>query len=107
MMNLELVFKGDKYFKYEDLTNYLPKADMRFVIYDFEYKTYENPPRHTSKLLFIQWRPMTTPLKKKWLFDPIVSKIKNAFGGIQKDIFVDDLSDLQRDIIEKELNQTN
>ena len=103
MLNLELMLKGDKYFEYEDLTNYLPKDDLRFIIYDLDYETQENPPRKTSKIIFIRWQPVTAPFKRRFVCGAIADKIKNAFAGIQKEIFAYDLSELERDYIVKEL----
>ena len=52
MNKLELLFKADKAFQYDDLKAMLPNDDCRFVVYDFDYETLESPPRKTSKLIF-------------------------------------------------------
>ena len=101
--SLQVEFKGDKTFNYDDLKNYLPKDDCRFVIYDFDYETDEKPPRKTSKLVLVYWAPITAPMKRKFTYSSTKNAIKSAFTGIQKDLQPSDWSELERDVLRKEL----
>jgi cofilin len=101
--SLQVEFKGDKTFNYDDLKNYLPKDDCRFVVYDFDYETDEKPPRKTSKLVLVYWAPITAPMKRKFTYSSTKNAIKSAFTGIQKDLQPSDWSELERDVLRKEL----
>jgi cofilin len=100
---LTLEYKGDKNFVYDDLKAQLPKDDCRFVLIDFDYETDENPPRKTSKLVFVYWAPIIAPMKRKFTFSSTKNALKSSFTGIQKDLQPSDWSDLDKDHVRKEL----
>jgi len=99
---IELFKECDRDYTLKDLENDLPSNNCRFVIYDFEYQTFENPPRDTSKLLLIHWAPDIAPIKIKVPFSATKSEIKGAFSGIQKDIQASDFAILDFEELRKE-----
>ncbi len=100
---LETIETHDRNFTLKDLHEKLPKNDCRYVIFDFEYETKENPPRATSKLLLILWCPDIAPIKVKVPFTSTKNDIKAAFVGIQKDILASDLAILDHDELRNDL----
>ena len=86
----------------KELLSQLPNNDCRFVVYDFEYETSENPPRSTQKLLLLCWTPDIAPIKVKVPFTSTKSDIKSNFVGIQKDMQVSDSSQLDFEELRKE-----
>lgn len=87
----------------KDLEEFLTKTlDCYYVIYDFEYQTFENPPRDTSKLIMINYAPDNAPIKTKVPFTSTRADIKASFVGIQKDIQTSDNSLLDHEELRKE-----
>ena len=92
---LDCIFTGDKDFQWDSLQELLPKDDCRFVIYDFNYETDENPPRPENKLLAILWAPETAKVKRRVPFSTSFNGLKSAFTGLQKDVQASDWSYLE------------
>ena len=86
----------------EKLSQDLPANECRYVLYDFEFQTFENPPRDTSKLLLISWAPDYAPIKVKVPFAATISEIRSAFTGIQKLVEASDKSILDKEELRKE-----
>lgn len=101
--SIENVFQAGRDFLYKDLYEQLPSNEPRFVLYDFDYETDEKPPRKTNKLLLIFWCPDSSSIKKKFVFASSKESIKRSFTGIQKDIQASDLSEIDYDVVRKEL----
>ncbi len=100
---LECVFKADSNFNYKDLFAQLPSNEPRFIVYDFDYETNENPPRKTNKLIFIFWCPLTAPATKRFTYSSSIGEIVNTLGAIQKQFQVDDFAGLDYETIRKDL----
>lgn len=100
---LEVLFKGGKEFEFKELVDQLPSNEPRFVVYDFEYETDENPPRKTSKLIFIFWCPMTSGAQKRFKYSSSISEIVSTLGAIQKQFQLDDYSGIDSEEIRKQL----
>ena len=81
---LEFRGSGDRSYNFDSIASELPKADVAFVIYDFEYETDEKPPRRTSKLILISWCPVSTPVRRKFALASGENQLKMSFTGIQK-----------------------
>ena len=103
---LEFRGSGERNYNFNSLASELPKDKPMFVIYDFIYETNENPPRRTSKLLFIFWSPTTAPMRQKFAFTNAQYEVKNAFKGIQKDFQLSDYPAIDYDQIRNELLKT-
>ena len=99
---LEDLFIGDRDFTLENLKEKIPANDCVYVIYDFEFQTFEEPPRDTSKLLLIFWCPDTAPIRVKAPFASSKNDLKGAFSGIAKDIMASDSSILDFEELRKE-----
>lgn len=100
---LQIVFKGDKNFSYKDLFDQLPSDQPRYIAYDFDYQTDENPPRKTNKLILILWCPNDCAPKKKFTYSSSFNDITNTLGSIQKVIQVDDFAGLDFETVRKQL----
>ncbi len=100
---LEVETIGERNLTIKDLHEKLPKDNCRFVVFDFEYDTKENPPRATSKLLLISWAPDIAPIKVKVPFTGTRGDVKASFTGIQKDILATDLAILDPEELRNEL----
>lgn len=90
--SIKLFSTHDRNYNTEQLALDLPQNDCRYVIYDFEYETDENPPRQTTKLILICWVPDNSPIKIKVPFSATKSEVRGALPGIQKDVQASDLS---------------
>ncbi len=102
--NLEITFKGDDKFCWKDLdSNLLPGNEPRFIFFDFGYQTNENPPIKTNKLICIFWCPLLAPAKKRFTYTSTLSDVVNTLGAVQKQFQAADLSDLEYEVIRKQL----
>lgn len=99
---LEIVALGEREKSLKDLEAHLPNNDCRYVVFDFEFETFENPPRPTRKILLISWAPDIAPIKVKVPFASSKTEIRSAFQGIQKDIQASDLGILDFEELRKE-----
>ena len=99
---IELFKECDRNYSLKDLESDLPDNDCRYVVYDFEYQTFENPPRETAKLLLIVWAPDNASIKVKVPFTATKSEIRGTFSGIQKDIQASDYSIFDFEELRKE-----
>lgn len=99
---LEVLKLGKREETIKDVEESLPKDNCRYVVFDFEFKTFENPPRDTAKLLLICWAPDNAPIKVKVPFASTKSEIRNSFPGINKDVSASDLGILDYEELRKE-----
>ena len=102
--SLETFGIGKKQEGLKDLISLLPNDDCRYVVYDFEYETFENPPRATQKLLLFAWCPDKASIKVKVPFTSIKSELMSSFTGIAKALQVSDSSQLDFEELRKEFN---
>ena len=100
---LEVIHVGAREENLENLKEHLPKDNCRYVVYDFEYKTDENPPRETAKLILICWAPDNAPIKIKVPFASTKSEIRSSFPGIGKDISASDHGIIDQEEMRKEV----
>ena len=42
---------------WNDFCDLLPDKDIRWAIYDFDFKTDDSPPMHKNTILFLKWNP--------------------------------------------------
>ena len=99
---MEISTIGARDSKLCDLKEHLPSNDCRFVVYDFETTTYENPPRETSKLLFVIWAPDAAPIKRKVPCVSTKAEFKAQFVGLQKDLQLSDYALIDEEEMRKE-----
>mmetsp|Transcript_25389 Transcript_25389/g.26450 ORF Transcript_25389/g.26450 Transcript_25389/m.26450 type:complete len:139 (+) Transcript_25389:37-453(+) len=99
---VELLEKGDRDKTLKDLESSLPKDNCRYVVFDFDFLTFENPPRESNKLILILWTPDIAPIKVKVPFTGTKAEIKGSFVGISKDILAPDFSFLDHEELRKE-----
>jgi hypothetical protein len=96
-----LLSKADVNTAYQDIVAQLPKDDLVFLITIFNYETEEKPPRKTEKILLITWIPESTPARRRMSGTMIKGEIQQAFDGLQKDLTVSNLGELDYDVIRK------
>ena len=100
---LVVEYKSGKDEGIEELKAKLPVDDARYVIYDFDYETDENPPRKTSNICLVCWVPITCPAKKRFTYAGTKTALKSDFQGIQKDFQFSDLCEIEYLHLRKEL----
>jgi hypothetical protein len=96
-----LLSKVDVNTAYQDIVAQLPKDDLVFLIVIFNYETDEKPPQKTEKILLITWIPESTPTRRRMSGTMIKVEIKQAFDGLEKDLTVSNLGELDYDVIRK------
>jgi hypothetical protein len=99
---VEVDFQADNSFIYNDLFEHLPKAEGRFVLINFEYETNENPPRKAEKIIMIQWIPMATPAKQRFVYSSTATSLISELGAVSKHFQASDFSDLDYETLRKE-----
>ena len=100
--SLEVIKVGKREETLKDLHDLLPKDNCRYVVFDFEFQTFENPPRDTAKLILICWAPDNAPIKVKVPFASTKNEIRSSFPGINKDISASDLGIIDHEELRKE-----
>jgi cofilin len=84
--------KADPLKTYDDFLNDLPQHDVRYAVFDFDFKADDGTDR--NKLIFIVWAPDTAPVKKKMVIASTKSSVKNAFAGVGVEIQATDDSEI-------------
>jgi hypothetical protein len=100
---LEFRGSGDRNYNFDSIASELPKTDVAFVIWDFEYETEEKPPRKTSKLILIAWCPILAPMRRQFALISAVNQLKLSFTGIQKDFKLTEYEEVSFAVMRKEL----
>ena len=57
-----------------------PDADSRYVIFDYEFTTYDGRP--TNKLFFLSWFPNNATPYSKMAYTQAKSKVREVFTGV-------------------------
>ena len=94
---------GEKGAPLSEIVDCLPKDDGRYIVYDFDYETDENPPRKTNKLVLFLWVPSSAPSKRRFCTASSNDAFKKQCVGIQKEFQVSDKSELDHDRVRKDL----
>jgi cofilin len=63
-----------------DMLAALPDADSRYVIFDYEFTTYDGRP--TNKLFFLSWFPNNATPYSKMAYTQAKSKVREVFTGV-------------------------
>lgn len=82
---------------YDDFLEDLPPRDVRYAVYDFDFKADDGTDR--NKLVFIVWAPDVAPVKRKMLIASTKASVKNAFAGVAVEIQATDDSEIQHSVI--------
>ena len=98
----ETLHTGKREETLKDIQEHLPKDDCRYVVFDFEFQTFENPPRDTAKLILICWAPDNASIKVKVPFAASKNEIRSSFPGINKDISASDFGIIDHEELRKE-----
>jgi cofilin len=84
--------KADPSKTYDDFLNDLPQHDVRYAVFDFDFKADDGTDR--NKLVFIVWAPDTAQVKKKMVIASTKGSVKNAFAGVSIEIQATDNSEI-------------
>jgi cofilin len=77
---------------YDNFLDDLPPRDVRYAVYDYEYKASDDTLR--NKLVFVVWAPDIAPVKRKMLIASTKSSVKNAFAGVALELQATDDSEI-------------
>jgi cofilin len=77
---------------YDNFLDDLPPRDVRYAVYDYEYKADDDTLR--NKLVFVVWAPDIAPVKRKMLIASTKSSVKNAFAGVALELQATDDSEI-------------
>ena len=96
---------GDKDATWESMCELLPRDDCRYVIVDFVYENFENPPRKESRIVLVLWCPDSAKTFRKFPFASSKDNLKSSFTGIQKELQAGDKSQLDFETVRKEFGR--
>jgi cofilin len=82
---------------YEQFLDDLPQRDVRYAVYDYEYKADDDTTR--NKLVFVVWAPDVAPVKRKMLIASTKLSVKNALSGVAVELQATDDSEIQEKMI--------
>ena len=80
---------------YNDFLDDLPPRDVRYAVYDYDFKAEDDTLR--NRLVFIVWAPDTAPVKRKMLIASSKASIKNALAGVAMEIQATDDSEISEE----------
>jgi cofilin len=84
--------KADTTATYDNFLDDLPPRDVRYAVYDFDFKADDGTDR--NKLVFIVWAPDTAPVKRRMLIASTKGNVKNAFAGVAVEVQATDDSEI-------------
>ena len=85
---------------YNDFLDDLPPRDVRYAVYDYDFKAEDDTLR--NRLVFIVWAPDTAPVKRKMLIASSKASIKNALAGVAMEIQATDDSEIsEQELLQK------
>jgi len=88
---------------YDDFLEDLPPRDVRYAVYDFDFKADDGTDR--NRLIFIVWAPDCAPVKRKMLIASTKASVKNAFAGVAVEVQATDDSEItQKAVLDKVLS---
>jgi cofilin len=82
---------------YDDFLEDLPPRDVRYAVYDYDFKADDGTER--NKLIFIVWAPDVAPVRRKMLIASTKASVKNAFSGVAVEVQATDDSEIQESVI--------
>jgi cofilin len=82
---------------YDNFLDDLPPRDVRYAVYDCEWKADDDSIR--NKLVFIVWAPDVAPVKRKMLIASTKLSVKNALAGVAAELQATDDSEIQESMI--------
>lgn len=85
---------------YDDFLAALPAQECRYCLVDVDYTTKAGATH--SKLVFVMWCPDEAPVKEKMLYSSSTDSMKDL-TGVQCKVQGNDLSDIQKDEVQKKL----
>jgi len=96
--------KGARDSTWDDFVKSLPKAENRYVVFDFKFVTNDKPPRELEKIIFVNWSPDDAPTKLKTVYATNKEHFKASLQT-SKEFQATDLSDLDQKLIEETLKK--
>ena len=78
---------------YDDFLDDLPPKDVRYAVYDYDFKADDDTDR--NKLVFVVWGPDAAPARRKMILTGTKAGLKSALAGISMELQANDDSDIQ------------
>nr|AAZ57196.1 cofilin [Aplysia kurodai] len=75
---------------YDDLVSGLPKDDVRYIAYDFDFLSKDNV--KTSEIVLVSWAPEKSPIKRKMMCASTFNALKSALS-VSKNVLQGDSFD--------------
>lgn len=88
LRNIVVDYKAPCEATYDDFLDQLPPKDVRYAIYDYDFKADDGTPR--NKVVFVVWAPDVAPARRKMLITGSKVSIKNALSGITLELQAND-----------------
>ncbi|EAY20286.1 Cofilin/tropomyosin-type actin-binding protein [Trichomonas vaginalis G3] len=85
--------KADRNATYDDFLDDLPPKDVRYAVYDYDFKADDGTDR--NKLVFVVWGPDAAPARRKMIITGTKAGLKAALSGISMEFQANDDSDIQ------------
>jgi cofilin len=82
---------------YDDFLNDLPARDVRYAVYDYEFKADDDTTR--NKLVFVVWAPDIAPVKRKMIIASTKVSVKAALAGVAIELQATDDSEIQESMM--------
>lgn len=91
-----LLQKGNPGETYNDFKAALPPKDVRYAVVDFHYTTDDG---ERQKLIFVNWAPDSSPIKKKMISAGSKASLKDKLVGLSFEIQATDLSEIEEKVV--------
>jgi hypothetical protein len=78
---------------YDDFLDDLPPKDVRYAVYDYDFKADDGTDR--NKLVFVVWGPDAAPARRKMILTGTKAGLKSALAGISVELQANDDADIQ------------
>jgi cofilin len=90
---------------YENFLDDLPTRDVRYAVYDYEWKADDETIR--NKLVFVVWAPDVAPVKRKMLIASTKVSVKNALTGVSVELQATDDSEIEEKMMLQKCKDTS
>ncbi|KIK94048.1 hypothetical protein PAXRUDRAFT_478551 [Paxillus rubicundulus Ve08.2h10] len=88
---------------YEQFVTSLPKAECRWVVYDFEF---EKDGAKRSKICFISWSPDNAKIRSKMVFASSRDGLRRSLDGIHVEIQATDPDEIEYNTVHNKATLT-
>jgi cofilin len=90
---------------YEDFLDDLPPRDVRYAVYDYEWKADNDIIQ--NKLVFIVWAPDISPARGKMFIASTKYTVKNTLRGVAAELYATNDSEIEEKAILQKCKDTS